>query len=90
MTVKAGHERDFERLAQQLAGIIRDREPGVLQYEFFRLREPRTYALLQSFESREAEQAHLNGALLAEHGPGLLEFLVGDYNREFLYPLGTD
>lgn len=86
MTVKEGHEQDFVRLCRQLTDKVRATEPGTVYYEFFKLREPRRYAVIESFESEAAEHAHMNSPLLAEFGPGIIECLDGPYVREYLDP----
>ena len=86
MTVKADREREFVKLCNRLAASVRASEPRTLYYEFFRLREPCRYAVIESFEDEAAEQAHMNSALLAEHGPGIIDCLAGPYVREYLDP----
>jgi len=84
MTVKAGREADYERLCSQLAEQTRAREPEVIYYEFFRLREPRRYAVLESFRSEEAEHQHLESEWFKAVAPGIIECLDGPYVREYL------
>lgn len=86
MSVKAGRERDFVERCSHLADQVRQKEPRTLYYEFFRLREPRRYAVIESFADEAAEHAHMNSPLLAEHGPGILDCLDGPYVREYLDP----
>lgn len=49
MTVKAGREQEFEQVCRALTAAVRQREPSIIYFEFFRLREPRRYAVLESF-----------------------------------------
>ncbi len=86
MTVREGRERDFVDRCRRLAEAVRGKEPGTLHYEFFRLREPRRYAVIESFVDEAAEHAHMNSAALAEHGPGIVDCLDGPYVREYLDP----
>jgi len=86
MTVKEGREQDFVRLCRQLTEKVHASEPGTLYYEFFKLREPRRYAVVESFASEAAEHAHMNSAALAELGPGIIDCLDGPYVREYLDP----
>lgn len=86
MTVKPGREQEFVERCNRLAGLVHASEPRTLHYEFFRLREPRRYAVIESFMDEAAEQAHMNSALLAEHGPGIVDCLDGPYVREYLDP----
>jgi quinol monooxygenase YgiN len=84
MTVKAGREADYERLVTKLTGIVLDTEPGVIYFEFFKLREPRRYAVLESFKTEEAEHQHLETPHFKELAPGILDCLEGTYVREYL------
>lgn len=85
MTVKEGKEAEFEALARELTTKVLANEPGTKGYEFFRLPETeRGYAVFESFESEEAEEAHRNTPHFAELAPPLIECLDGTYVREFL------
>jgi quinol monooxygenase YgiN len=84
MTVKAGREAEYERLCTQLTTATRANEPDVIYYEFFKLREPRRYAVLESFRNEEAEHRHLTTAWFKEAAPGIIECLDGPYVREYL------
>lgn len=86
MTVKAGHEAEFVRICKQLTEKVRANEPGTVYYDFFNLREPRRYAVIESFASEDAEHQHMNSPWLAEYGPGILGCLDGTYVREYLDP----
>ena len=56
------------------------------RYEFFKLREPRRYAVLESFPTEEMEHAHMNSAWLAAIGPKIVECIDGTWEREYLDP----
>lgn len=84
MTVKAGREADYERLVTQLTKIVLEKEPDVIYFEFFKLREPRRYAVLESFRSEEGEHLHLETPHFKEIAPGILDCLEGTYVREYL------
>ena len=84
MTVKPGRERDFVDVCSQLVESVRKHEPGVIYYEFFKLREPRRYAVLESFPSEEAEHAHMNSTWLAAVAPRIIDCLDGTWEREYL------
>lgn len=86
MTVKAGRETEFVERCKALTEIVRRTEPDTVYYEFFKLREPRRYAVIESFASAAAEEAHMNSPALAEHGPGIVDCLDGAYVREYLDP----
>ena len=89
MTVKPGMEAEFERLARDLEEKVSANEPGTRYYEFFRLREDRRYAVLESFDDEAAEDAHMNSLYLQEIAPPLVACLEGDppYVREYLDPM---
>ena len=89
MTVKPGREEEFLQLAQNLEENVHAKEPGTLYYRFFRLREPRQFAVMESFADAAAEEKHMNSDYLAETAPPLLNCLEGDppYVREYLDPI---
>lgn len=87
MTVKEGREQDFVRICKALTETVRGKEPDVIWYEFFKLREPRRYAVVESFPNEEVEHAHMNSPWLAEVAPGLIDCLDGTWVREYLDPL---
>ena len=39
MTVKAGREAEFVGLCKELTAIVREKEPEILWFDFFKLRE---------------------------------------------------
>lgn len=85
MTVKSGKEAQFERIVKDMqARVHREEKGGFVYYEFFKLREPRRYAVLESFADEAAEHAHMGGKILAELGPGIVECLDGTWEREYL------
>ena len=81
MTVKAGHEAEFVRLCKELAAVVHAKESRDQK-----LREPRRYAVIESFASEAAEHAHMNSAWLGQFGPGIVGCLDGEYVREYLDP----
>jgi autoinducer 2-degrading protein len=89
MTVKTGREAEFAGLCRRLQAEVRAQEPGTIHYEFFRLREPRRFAVFESFADEAAEHRHMQSPWLAEIAPPLLDCLEGDppYVREYLDPL---
>jgi (4S)-4-hydroxy-5-phosphonooxypentane-2,3-dione isomerase len=84
MTVKAGAEARFERIVKDMQARVHRDEPGFIFYEFFKLREPRRYAVLESFPDEATEHAHMGGKILAELGPGIVDCLDGTWEREYL------
>jgi autoinducer 2-degrading protein len=85
--VKEGREPEFIRLCRELTEHVRTHERGVTLYSFHRLREPRRFAVLESFESEAAEHAHMSSAKLAEMAPKIAACLIGTWEREYLDPL---
>jgi autoinducer 2-degrading protein len=84
MTVKPGREAEFVGYCKQLEHYVRSHEPEVLLYEFFKLREPRRYAILESFRDQASEDRHMASANLAQIGPKLSACLDGTWEREYL------
>ena len=89
MIVKPGREDEFLKLARNLEENVRTKEPDTLYYRFFRLREPRHFAVMESFNDAAAEEKPMNSDYLAETAPPLLDCLEGDppYVREYLDPI---
>lgn len=57
--VKAGKEGEFEALMRELQTQVRAKEPGALQYDFFRSRkEPNTYVMMEQYASKDDLDAH--------------------------------
>lgn len=86
MTVKPGREADFVRVCTELTKRVQANERDVIYYEFFKLREPRRFAVLESFPSDEAEHRHMQSPWLAELGPSIVDCLDGTWVREYLDP----
>ena len=55
--VKEGREREFVERVNAYAEIVRRTEPGALYYEYYRLRKPRWYAVVECFADQAAEAA---------------------------------
>lgn len=87
MTVKPGRDAEFIGHCQELERHVRAHEPEVLAYEFFKLREPNRYAVLESFKDEASEQRHMSSAKLAELAPKIAACLEGTWVREFFDPL---
>lgn len=84
MIVKAGREAEFVRVCEELTRLVRAQEPDAIYFEFFKLREPRRYAVLESFRSEEAEQRHMNSPWLAVRVPTIVDCVDGTWEREYL------
>jgi quinol monooxygenase YgiN len=87
MTCKAGREQEFVALCRQLESYVRANEPDTQLFEFYKLREPRRYAVLESFPDEAAEHRHMTSAVLAEVAPKLSACLDGTWLREYFDPL---
>lgn len=88
MTIKAGHEAEYVRLCKALAAKVHANESRekTMFYQFFKLREPRRYAVIEIFSSEQAEHDHMSSPWLGEFGPGIMGCLEGEYLREYLDP----
>jgi autoinducer 2-degrading protein len=84
MTVKPGLEPQFLGYCRELERHVRASEPEVLAYEFFKLREPNRYAVLESFADEASEHRHMSSAKLAELAPKISACLDGTWEREYL------
>jgi autoinducer 2-degrading protein len=87
MTCRPEREREFIGHCRELERYVREHEPDVLLYEFFKLREPHRYAILESFPDEACEHRHMNSAMLAQIAPKLSACLVGTWEREYFDPL---
>lgn len=87
MTVKEGREAEFVRLCRELETHVREHELEVLYYAFYRLREPRRYAVIESFPDEAVEHRHMSSPKLAELAPKISACLVGTWEREYFDPL---
>ncbi len=84
MTVKPGREKEFIAHCRELERHVREHEPDVLAYEFFRLREPNRFAVLESFADEASEHRHMSSAKLAQLAPKIASCLDGTWEREYL------
>lgn len=89
MKVFADKEQQFIECCKKLEAGVHGHEPGTLLYKFYRLEEPLNYAVLESFTSHAAEEAHLDSATFKAVVPDLVACLDGTYHREYLYPLDS-
>ncbi len=84
MTVKPGREAEFVGYCRELQQHVHSNEKDVLAYEFFKLREPNRYAVLESFPDHAAEERHMSSTKLAELAPKISACLDGTWVREYL------
>lgn len=87
MTVKPGREAEFIGYCKELERHVRSNEPEVLAYEFFKLREPNRYAVLESFPDEHTEERHMKSPKLAEVAPRIAACLDGGWVREYFDPI---
>ena len=87
MTVKPEHAAAFVAACTELEQYVRANEPDTLYYEFFKLREPNRYAVIESFRNEDAEHRHMGSAKLAEVAPRIAACLDGTWDREYFDPM---
>jgi len=87
MKVHADREQEFVECCNALTEKVLENEPDTLYYRFYKLREPLSYAVFESFTSEAAEEAHQQTAYFKEIAPRLIACLDGPYVREYLDPL---
>jgi autoinducer 2-degrading protein len=83
MTCKREQEAEFVRHCRALQDYVRANEPDTLLYEFYRLREPNRFAVLESFRDEAAEHRHMHSQALAEIAPKIAACLDGTWEREY-------
>ncbi|MFK8031837.1 MAG: putative quinol monooxygenase [Gammaproteobacteria bacterium] len=87
MTVHADKEQQFIECCKTLTEKAVVYEPELLYFRFYKLREPLSYAVFESFLNEEAEHAHQQTEHFKQIAPKLIECLDGPYVREYLDPL---
>ena len=87
MTVKPEREREFLECCRKLEEHVAAHEPDTIAYEFFRLREPNRFVVLESFRDEAAEHRHMSSPVLAQLGPRIAACLDGTWVREYFDPL---
>lgn len=75
------------RTVRQLEKDVAANEPGTLYYRFFKLEDALSYAVVESFQDEEAEEAHMNGPHLQAVMSDIMSCLDGGYHREYLKDL---
>jgi (4S)-4-hydroxy-5-phosphonooxypentane-2,3-dione isomerase len=88
MTVKQGHEAAFVAACTELEQYVKANEPDTLYYEFYKLREPNRYAVIESFRDEAAEHRHMGSATLVAVAPRIAACLDGTWEREYFDPMG--
>ncbi|WP_120075473.1 putative quinol monooxygenase [Aurantiacibacter odishensis] len=82
--VKAGKEDDFVDLIAA-AEDNASREADTLAYKFYKLEEPRAFAVYESFTNDDADLAHQQNPENAPIIEKMIECIDGTYEREYLY-----
>ena len=77
----------FVKACQELEEAVSQNEKGCLYYKFYKLRDENEYAVIESFENEEMDEALQQTQHFKDIVPALLECLDGTYTREFLDPL---
>ena len=77
----------FLETCRRMEEAVARHEPEVYFYKFYRLREPNTFAVIESFIDEAADQAHQNSPHFKKIGPAMIECIDGGYVREYLDPL---
>ncbi len=86
MTVKEGREAEFVQHCKDLTAVVREKEPDIIWFEFFKLREPRRYCVVESFAHEGDEHHHMTTPHLALYGPKIADCVEGTWVREYLDP----
>jgi autoinducer 2-degrading protein len=87
MTVRPSQEQEFIRACRRLEAHVRASEPDTIYFEFFRMREPNRFMVLESFKDEAAEKAHMESPILSELLPVFVAAVEGTWEREYFDPL---
>jgi quinol monooxygenase YgiN len=85
LTVKAGREREFERLQRELSEATHASEPGTLVYDVIKSRsKERTYVVYGRFKDDEAFQTHMASGFHDRLVPPILACVEGEMDLHML------
>jgi quinol monooxygenase YgiN len=87
LKVKAGKEAEFEAVFLELQAAVKKNEPGALQYEVFKSKQPSTYVVMEQYKSEADLAAHRTTPHMAAAGPKLGAVLDGRPGIEMLEKL---
>ncbi|MGC6476360.1 MAG: putative quinol monooxygenase [Parvibaculales bacterium] len=87
MKVFPDKEAQFIETCERMEKAVAENEPNTLFYKFYRLREPNSFAVIESFKTEADDEAHQQTEHFKEIVVDMLECLDGGYEREFLDPL---
>lgn len=83
--VRQGKDADFKAAAEAMEAAVKANEPDVLIYKFYKLREPQAYAVIESFATEAADEAHQQSAHFKELAPALIACIDdAGWEREYL------
>tara|TARA_B100000927_G_C16306094_1_gene405475 strand:- start:294 stop:629 length:336 start_codon:yes stop_codon:yes gene_type:complete len=80
-------EDKFIETCEQMELAVKKHEPNCLLYKFYRLREPHSFAVIESFVSESDDLAHQETEHFKEIAADMIPCLDGGYEREYLDPL---
>jgi len=89
MTVKAGREAEFVKHCNDLTAHVREKEPYMIWFDFFKLREQNRYCVVESFANEEDEHRHMTTPHLAALAPLIADCVEGTWVREYLDPFAA-
>ncbi len=87
MKIHPHKEAQFIEACEKMERAVSEHEPDALVYKFYRLREPNSFAVIESFKSEAGDAAHQATAHFKEIAPAMIECIDGGWTREFLDPL---
>ena len=84
LVVKAGKEKDFEKLQEELSALTHKNEPDTLVYDVARHRdEPQTYVVYGRFKDEAAFEYHQQTGFHERLVPPILECLAEEMDLQF-------
>jgi autoinducer 2-degrading protein len=87
MKVFPEKEKQFIYACNKMELAVRKKEPDTILYKFYKLREPFSYAVIESFKNEAGDKAHQNSDHFKEIVNDMIECIDGEYIREYLDPL---
>jgi quinol monooxygenase YgiN len=77
LTAKEGQEAALEGLMAELAGHVREQEPGCKLYQLCKSQTPRQYVVIERYQDQQALTAHSQSAYFRAAFPKLGALLDG-------------
>lgn len=90
MKIFPDKEAQFIDACERMEKAVAEHEPDALIYKFYRLREPHSFAVIESFRTEAGDQAHQETRHFKEIAPAMIECIDGGWQREFLDPLASN